>query len=112
MNIKPCPHCGGVAYLNSNYSRKTGTYFTFVKCDICGAQGKIYSSKEQPAATGWNNIPCHDAVNAWNMRTGSSAPVQGKRRGGSVLLLTRCRSHRIAPGRAKRRKGIQTPTEA
>lgn len=67
--IKPCPHCGGIAYLTQNYSYRSRTYFVFVRCDICGAQGKIYNSPEEPAAAGWNNQPCDDAVTAWNMRT-------------------------------------------
>ena len=69
MNIKACPHCGATACLTSNYSYKTRTYFVFVKCDICGAQGKIYNSKEEPAAAEWNNTACNDAINAWNLRT-------------------------------------------
>lgn len=67
--IKTCPHCGGNAYLNQNYSYKARSYFVFVKCDICGAQGKIYNSREEPAAADWNNTACNDAVSAWNMRT-------------------------------------------
>ena len=69
MTIKNCPHCGGTACLMANYSRKLRLYFTFVKCDICGAQGKIYNTAEDPASAGWNNSACIDAVNAWNMRT-------------------------------------------
>lgn len=68
-HIKPCPHCGGTSYLNQNYSNRARSYFVFVKCDICGAQGKIYGSAEEPAATDWNNAPCKDAIAAWNMRT-------------------------------------------
>ena len=67
--IKPCPHCGGAAYLTQNYSYKCRGYFVFVKCDICGAQGKIYNSPEEPAAEDWNSQPCNDAIGAWNMRT-------------------------------------------
>ena len=48
-DIKTCPHCGGMSWLNSNYSFKSRKYFVFVKCDICGAQGKIYLSPENPA---------------------------------------------------------------
>lgn len=68
-HILPCPHCGGSSYLTRNYSYKTRTYFVMVKCDICGAQGKIYNSAEDPAAEEWDNQPCRDAINAWNMRT-------------------------------------------
>lgn len=67
--ILPCPHCGGQAYLNSNYSYKTRSYFVFVKCDICGAQGKIFNSEDAPAAADWDNEACVGAVDAWNMRT-------------------------------------------
>lgn len=70
QNIKACPHCGGTACLCASYSYKTRSYFVFVKCDICGAQGKLYRSTEDPSAADWNSIPCGDAVAAWNMRTG------------------------------------------
>ena len=67
--IKPCPHCGGVSYLNSNFSYKTRSYFIFVKCEICGATGKTAGSKENPAADDWQSDACERAVEAWNMRT-------------------------------------------
>lgn len=67
--IKGCPHCGGVSWLNAKFSHKTRSYFVFVRCDICGAQGKTYRSTGDPAAANWNSQPCIDAVRAWNMRT-------------------------------------------
>lgn len=66
--LKKCPHCGGLAALNSNYSWRTKGYFVCVRCDICGSQGKSYFSDDAPAETDWSNIACRDAVNAWNMR--------------------------------------------
>lgn len=72
MKIKPCPHCGGTACLNKSYSNRTHSYYTFVRCDICGAQGKTYGNKEDPAAADWNNQACRDAIGAWNMRTGAA----------------------------------------
>lgn len=69
MKIKKCPYCGGTACLNSNYSYKARRYFVFVKCDICGAQAKIYYCDEAPAEVDWDNSACKDAINAWNMRT-------------------------------------------
>ena len=66
--IKPCPHCNGSGCLYSNYSYKSRSYFVFVKCEICGSQGKIYNSKDEPAAVDWNNEACNSAVEAWNMR--------------------------------------------
>lgn len=68
MPIKTCPHCGGTACLNANYSYKIKLHFVFVKCDICGAQGKTYTSTEAPQDKEWNNSACVDAVCAWNMR--------------------------------------------
>lgn len=70
MKIKPCPHCGGTACLNSNYSYKTRSFFAYVRCDICGAQGKAYRSTEDPVTEDWDNTACRDAIKAWNMRTG------------------------------------------
>lgn len=66
--MKPCPHCGGDAYLQANYSYKTRCYFVMCKCDFCGAQGKIFSSKVDPESVGWNNEACNSAIKAWNMR--------------------------------------------
>ena len=65
-----CPFCGGRAGLVSNHSGKLHTYFIYVKCEICGAQGRTYRSEEEPAAAGWNNAACIDALAAWNMRRG------------------------------------------
>lgn len=67
-SIKQCPHCGGVAYLNSHYSYKARRYFVFVKCEVCGSQGKIYSSQDEPKAVSWNNDACNNAIDAWNLR--------------------------------------------
>lgn len=67
--LKGCPHCGGHALLNSNYSYKARSYFVFVRCEICGAQGKIYNSDTDPAATNWDDPQCRAAAAAWNMRT-------------------------------------------
>lgn len=69
MNIKPCPHCGGTACLNSNYSNKARRFFIYVKCDICSAQGKPYTSAEDPVGEDWDSVACRDAIGAWNMRT-------------------------------------------
>ena len=69
MITKPCPHCGGDSFLTCNYSQKVRRYFVYVKCDICGAQGKTYTSVEDPATTGWDSPACQSALTAWNMRT-------------------------------------------
>ena len=66
--IKSCPHCGGAAYLNQTYSGYMRKYFAFVKCSFCGAQGKAYRSKEEPAENDWATDSCFDAIEAWNKR--------------------------------------------
>ena len=66
--LKKCPFCGGRACTTANYSYKRKLYYVFVKCDICGAQGKAYTSEEDPAQEEWQNIACEDALNAWNLR--------------------------------------------
>lgn len=70
--LKPCPHCGGTGCLNANYSYKIRSYFVFVKCDICHAQGKSYRSEDNPDEVDWQNAACLDAVKAWNMRCRST----------------------------------------
>lgn len=74
MKVMRCPHCMGTARLYCNYSRKVNGYFVFVKCDICGAQGKTFVSNEDPSSDDvqWNNQTCVNAVKAWNMRNGES----------------------------------------
>lgn len=72
IRIRGCPHCGGNSSLTQNYSYKCKGYFVFVKCDICGAQGKIYNSDTEPAEDNWQSQCCKDAVAAWNMRTGGT----------------------------------------
>ena len=69
LKIKPCPHCGGDATLYCNYSGKQRKYLVFVKCEICGAQGKVFSDSQHPEETNWNNAACDSAIKAWNMRT-------------------------------------------
>lgn len=68
MKLKYCPHCGGEAELCGNYSKQTRSYFVFCKCTICGSQGKIYNTVEDPEGIGWSDYACQSAVKAWNMR--------------------------------------------
>lgn len=71
--IKVCPHCGGESLLNANYSYKIRCYFVFVKCEICGAQGKVFKSSNDPQEDNWQSDPCESAITAWNMRTHENA---------------------------------------
>lgn len=69
MYIETCPHCGGESTLTANYSYKTRSYFVFVKCNLCGAQGKSYVSPQDPNEVTWDNEACNHAIAAWNKRT-------------------------------------------
>lgn len=73
--IKTCPHCGGTACINRNYSYKLRAFFVMVKCDICGATGKTYIEDDDTGADGgeWETTACNNAVKAWNMRTDESS---------------------------------------
>ena len=69
LKILPCPHCGGDSLLNSNYNGRYRQYFVYVKCNICGAQGKAFTDPNDPDINGWNDPACDSAIKAWNMRT-------------------------------------------
>lgn len=67
--LKTCPHCGGSANLVSVFSNRKQCFFIYVKCGICGAQGKAFTSKEDLVLKDPESDLCQSAVNAWNMRT-------------------------------------------
>lgn len=66
--MKRCPHCNGEAGLYANYSYKKRKYFVFVKCEVCGSQGKILADDNDPEQSNWNDSACDGAVRAWNLR--------------------------------------------
>lgn len=66
--LKKCPFCNGNAFLQGRFNYKQRSYFVCAKCNICGAQGKTYTSEEDPEEVDWNNSACNEAVTAWNMR--------------------------------------------
>lgn len=68
--VKICPFCGGQACLHSIYEREPDLYYVFIRCTICGAEGKKIPSWERPAECEWSNNPCDLASAAWNMRIG------------------------------------------
>lgn len=72
-NLKACPFCNGAGILTQNYSYKTRSYFVFVKCQLCTAQSKCYSSGTDAEADDWQNEACEKAIAAWNTRTEEKA---------------------------------------
>lgn len=69
MIIKNCPHCGGEGFLTQDYNSRLCSYFIYVKCNICGAQGKVVYDRTSAANKDWNTTSCDRALAAWNMRT-------------------------------------------
>lgn len=63
----PCPHCGGSARIVTKPLNKSKQSMIFVMCDICGAQGKLYYIKANPAEEKESDITSR-AIRAWNMR--------------------------------------------
>ena len=68
--IKTCPHCGGSASLRTNYNSNREVYYVFVRCDVCGAQGKLFYTKENPQTAEEDTYCNRGAIAAWNMRKG------------------------------------------
>ena len=70
QKIKPCPYCGGKAYLDFEQNENTDSYPTntlwAVVCDQCGAILYPFQTKE-------------DAVNGWNAK--AEAIERGKKNG-------------------------------
>ena len=52
--LKPCPFCGGKAYVRTHiyYGGFSHTYC--VQCHICGAQGSQFYDTEKDAIEAWN----------------------------------------------------------
>lgn len=69
MELKECPHCGGEAFLYTNYAPKIGRYFVCIKCGSCGATGRASATKDDPEKYGFRLPACQMAASAWNMRT-------------------------------------------
>lgn len=65
--LKKCPFCGGDASIVNSYSQIRKRIFVYVRCDICLAQGKTFTTGKN-AEMGENNPANKYAVNAWNIR--------------------------------------------
>ena len=67
--LKKCPFCGGNGDINRKWNYKHEVYFTFVKCEMCGSQGKTFTELYRGDDIDWETESCYSAVMAWNMRT-------------------------------------------
>ena len=70
IDLKPCPHCGGEAYLeraHRAFINAQATRVAFVRCTVCNARSGRYKLEK-------DGVPDHPAearrmaVEAWNRR--------------------------------------------
>ncbi len=67
QKIKKCPFCGGDGELTQRYNSRYDNYFVFVACNLCNAQSKTFTSRDDLSESEWNTNACEKAVKAWNM---------------------------------------------
>ena len=69
IEIKKCPFCGSDDASLEQRLNRFGNVMVFVKCAMCGAQGKIVDGRREiPSEHEWETDACYTAVRAWNMR--------------------------------------------
>ena len=52
--LKPCPFCGGEAYIESLNDHRTGYAVHFATCLVCGCEMPRIARTKQKAAEVWN----------------------------------------------------------
>lgn len=67
--MKNCPFCNGEPTLFS--TRGKYGYFVFIKCDLCGAQGKTFKMGETREENWQDSVEAQNAIKMWNMRAGT-----------------------------------------
>lgn len=65
VELKECPHCGGIAKIMTRYSLRSECYYTFIKCKTCGAQSKSFRSLDDQEE--YSSAAINAAAN-WNLR--------------------------------------------
>jgi Lar family restriction alleviation protein len=76
LELKPCPFCGGDAKVMFNINSKNDVWFTFIKCEVCNAQGKTFAVGEHTELDDEEVVEkkvgraAKKAAEAWNRRKG------------------------------------------
>lgn len=72
-DLKPCPHCGGKAFLERRHrafiNAKTTTV-AFVRCTLCNARSGRFGLEETGGTRNHSAAAEQMAVDAWNKRVG------------------------------------------
>lgn len=55
-DIKPCPHCGSDAVIESTKTISGGKYYARIKCSRCGYCKKWFYNNIETAINEWNKI--------------------------------------------------------
>ena len=73
---KPCPFCGGEAFIWVRYGKG---YFTYVQCAKCEASTKAFGYKsdfDKDGEVNTGDIGCQYAMHYWNRRNGEPFDVE------------------------------------
>lgn len=68
--LKPCPFCGGRAYIEKHqraFVNAESTHVSFVRCMQCGARSERFDHRNYAESTRRASA-FSDAVEAWNRR--------------------------------------------
>ena len=70
--LKPCPHCGGEAYLERKHRafiNAQSTRVAFVRCTVCNARSGRYKLEDY-GSSNHSQAAEQLAVESWNRRDG------------------------------------------
>lgn len=71
--LKPCPHCGGEAYLERRhwaFINAQTTRVAFVRCTVCNARSGRYPLEDYGGSPNHSTQAERLAAEAWNRRDG------------------------------------------
>lgn len=68
--LAPCPFCGGVGLLHTQYNLEWDAYELFIQCRSCGARGQSFFKPYNAWKKAGRQLPGGEsAIDAWNRRT-------------------------------------------
>lgn len=70
VELKPCPFCGGKAYIESSHRafiNAKSTKVAFIRCRECNARSGRFELSDY-GCTSHSSEACNKAIEAWNRR--------------------------------------------